>query len=91
VTLTFDEFARVLAEYFCFDDTDISADSELRNDLAFDSLQVYELVAVIETLSDGLITESQIDQVVTIGDAHFVYQQFRDRSDLVTGSVDERK
>lgn len=82
--LTFEAFTDLLR-----DELDLTADppwtmtDRLVEDLAFDSLQLFELVLVLELVGDFEFPEELIDEIATIGDA---YEWFAARA-VPTASV----
>ena len=71
--LTFEDFARLVAEHFDMDSALVRADALVTADLGLDSIGVYELVMVVEDL-DVDLTDEQLDQLRTVQDWYDAYR-----------------
>jgi acyl carrier protein len=71
--LTFDDFARLVAEHFDMDPVHVRPDSVVTADLGLDSIGVYELVMIVEDLGIDL-TDEQLDQLRTVQDWYDAYR-----------------
>jgi acyl carrier protein len=70
--MTFDEFAGEVARELGLERETLSAEADLRNELGFDSLQMYLLVLTVEDLG-ATFPEELIRHVITLGDAYHHY------------------
>ncbi|MBQ0059553.1 MAG: acyl carrier protein [Lachnospiraceae bacterium] len=58
----------MLAETFCLDENDITVDTNLKEDLDADSLDLVELVMALEDEYDMTIPEDDLLAIQTVGD-----------------------
>jgi acyl carrier protein len=69
---TFDEFARTLASEFGLVEYALTEATMLADDLGFDSIQIFELVCIIEEFG-GLVSDAALQNMRTLGDAYIAY------------------
>ena len=64
----FEDVLKLLVEELGISPTDITPDLKIMEDLAFDSLQIYQLVIDLEEAYDIRMPDEVLDTVVTVGD-----------------------
>ena len=76
-TLALDAFADALFAELELPPVGGCADTRLVDDLAFDSVLLFELLLVIEDWIGVLLPEALLGQLVTVGDVYEVYRTRR--------------
>jgi len=74
--LSFEAFAEVITRAMELEGSTLSAETKFVEDLAFDSVQMFELLIVVEEMGT-LIPDSALGEIRTFGDLHFHYLQGR--------------
>lgn len=64
----YEKLADLLAEHFGVQRQDISRDTDLKKDLAVDSLDLYELGMIVEEEFNVEIPDDQLPQIHTVAD-----------------------
>ena len=64
----FEDVLKLLVEELGISPTDITPDLKIMEDLAFDSLQIYQLVIDLEEAYDIRMPDEVLDTVITVGD-----------------------
>lgn len=64
----FEDVLKLLVEELGISPTDITPDLKIMEDLAFDSLQIYQLVIDLEEAYDIRMPDEVLDTVDTVGD-----------------------
>lgn len=85
-----DEFAEILTEYFGIDIGMVQPESLLIEDLAFDSLMLYECRIMVEEAGDRVIADESFLAVRTVRDLHLLYLQVQPVDTDRQGSVNPR-
>jgi acyl carrier protein len=68
-----DRFVQTFATYFGFDGDDMSRDMRLVEDLAFDSVSMYELMSLLEELSGRELPPGFADGLLSVNDVcHYI-------------------
>lgn len=69
----FDAFAADVARHFGIEGVALSNETQFVDDLAMDSLQLFELVVLIEDMIGALLPQDLLDEIRTLGDADHWY------------------
>lgn len=64
----YEDLLNILTEELGVSPTDVNPTLDIRDDLAFDSLQLYSFIITVEEAYDIRITDEQIDKVHTMND-----------------------
>jgi acyl carrier protein len=72
--VTFDEFVSAMKNEFNLAEYELSESTSLSSDLGFDSVQIYELVCLIEECGSA-VNDAAIQNLITVGDAYRLYLQ----------------
>ena len=64
----YEDLLNMLTEELGVSPTDVNPTLDIRDDLAFDSLQLYSFIITVEEAYDIRITDEQIDKVHTMND-----------------------
>jgi acyl carrier protein len=75
-----DGFCQVLADYFFLESAEVRLNSRLKEDLAFDSIQVFELFIMLEEVADCEVPEDLMASLATVEDAYSAYMTYAERS-----------
>ena len=86
--MNFDSFSRRLLESLQVDfDGQLSAATNLYEEIGLDSLQAFELVVLIEAWAGLMITPQEIPEIYTLADAYSYYclaQELASADDLLS-------
>jgi acyl carrier protein len=74
--LEFAKFAGILGDYFQFDASRITPDTQLGEELGFDSIMFLECVLMLEELAGHMIDDGAIEQIRTVGELHSLYMEY---------------
>ena len=66
--MVYEKLKELLVEQLGVDEGDITPDTDIMEDLGADSLDVAELIAMLEDEFNILITDERIRELVTVGD-----------------------
>ncbi|MGH9090539.1 MAG: GNAT family N-acetyltransferase [Acidimicrobiales bacterium] len=77
--LTIEEFCALIAREFDLGPEEVRPESRLADELGFDSVQMYELLCILEELG-SYVEESTFASVVTVDDTYFRYVQHKNRN-----------
>lgn len=77
VALSFEEFCEIFQIEFDLERGEVRPESRLVDDLGFDSIQLYELLCMVEEMG-SFIQDFVLDSVVTVDDLFFYYVQNRE-------------
>ena len=64
----YEDLLNILTEELGVSPTDVNPTLDIRDDFAFDSLQLYSFIITVEEAYDIRITDEQIDKVHTMND-----------------------
>ena len=64
----YEDLLNILTEELGVSPTDVNPTLDIRDDLAFDSLQLYSFIITVEEAYDIRISDEQIDKVHTMND-----------------------
>ena len=64
----YEDLLNMVVEELGISPTDVNPTLDIRDDLAFDSLQLYSFIITVEEAYDIRITDEQIDKVHTMND-----------------------
>lgn len=64
----YEDLLNILTEELGVSPTDVNPTLDIRDDLQFDSLQLYSFIITVEEAYDIRITDEQIDKVHTMND-----------------------
>ena len=67
--LSFAAFVEFLVSTFAIESVDVDPSANLRNDLGFDSIEVFELLVIIEDLTGVPLYGEAVATVATVADA----------------------
>jgi len=76
-TLSFEEFCAHLDETMGVPSADLDRDASLAGDLGFDSLDMAELVVLVEDLGGVAVPEDAFGTLATIGEVYDYYRGAR--------------
>lgn len=66
--MTFDKLKDIIADHLSVDEEKITMEASITEDLGADSLDVVDLISVIEDEFDLEIPEEAVDSIKTVGD-----------------------
>ncbi len=67
--MEFEKLKEIISQQLNIDESLITADTVLRDDLGVDSLELYEVLTAIEDEFDIEIDEDDVENIITVGDA----------------------
>ena len=67
--MEFEKIKEIISQQLNIDESLITADTVLRDDLGVDSLELYEVLSSIEDEFDIEIDEDDVENIITVGDA----------------------
>lgn len=67
--MEFEKIKEIISQQLNIDESLITADTVLRDDLGVDSLELYEVLTAIEDEFDIEIDEDDVENIITVGDA----------------------
>ena len=68
-TEIFDKIASLIADRFEVDQSTITRDTNIKNDLSADSIDLVEFVLELEDTFDDEIPDEDAEKIITVGDA----------------------
>lgn len=66
---TFEKVAKMIIERFGVDETKVTRELTIQNDLGADSLDIVELVMELEDVFGVQISDEDAEKIITVGDA----------------------
>ncbi|CZQ82791.1 phosphopantetheine attachment site [Trichococcus palustris] len=68
-TDTFEKVAKIIIERFGVDETKVTRELTIQNDLGADSLDIVELVMELEDVFGVQISDEDAEKIISVGDA----------------------
>lgn len=65
-----DRFVGVFEKFFGYAAGEIDSSARLREDLGFDSLEMIEVVILLDTVADSLVPMELVESISTVADVH---------------------
>ena len=78
--LALERFILVFEDYFGFPANSIGPTSRLLDDLGFDSLEMMEVILLLDSVSDSLVPLELVDSIATVSDVHHWMTVYAGRS-----------